>query len=244
MKSIFSYESSKVSWCETNYQVSSLICEFMNTITGLFYIYYAIRYYYDLKLLFGDEFRINNIQNLNSICKKSIMTSIIACCIGIFTMYFHGTLSFSGQLLDEYSIYLLIMILDYENNFNIFVRLVSGFLIMNISTLYNRLFLFSYGFYRSITLFQKYLNEKDYRMKRIFSYGNFLFFSSLVCWVVDEFWCDKLLISIHWLWHILSSASFYYIANYLTLFQIRQFQVRSNFDQYLSLLCFSIPLPI
>lgn len=236
MKNIFSYESSKVSWCEVNYKISSNICEFMNTLTGLFYIYFALKFYNDLKILLGDQYSIYNYNNLNKIFKNSIITSIIVFCIGLFTMYFHGTLSYSGQLLDEYSIYLLIMIFDYENNFNIFIRLVSGFLIMNISTVYNRLFLFTYGFYRSINLFHKYFNEKDDRLKRIFSYGNFLFFSSLICWIVDEFWCDKLIISIHWIWHILSAASFYYIANYLTLFQIRQFHLRSNFDQYLSYL--------
>lgn len=241
MVSIFSYESSKISWCETNYIISNYICEFMNTITGLFYIFYAYKFYMNLKMIYGEDFSIWNYSKLIPIKKNSIITSIITACIGLFTMYFHGTLSFSGQLLDEYSIYLLIMILDYENDFNIFIRLISGFIIMNIATTYNRLFLFSYGFYRSVTLFKKYFNEKDRKMKKIFSYGNILFFTSVICWVIDEFWCDQLYISIHWIWHILSACSFYYIANYLTLFQLRQFHPDLYSETYLSFLLNSIP---
>ena len=165
--------------------------------------------YFNLKILFGEEFSIYNYKKLNNICKNSINISIIITCIGLFTMYFHGTLSFSEQILDEYSIYLIIMLLDFENKFNFFIRLIAGFLIINIISEYNRIFLFSYGFYRSLSLYKKYFNEKNYKMKILFTYGNLLFFFSVYCWMIDEFWCNNINISIHLIWHILSSFSFY-----------------------------------
>ncbi|XP_015742247.1 alkaline ceramidase 1 isoform X2 [Coturnix japonica] len=92
MPSIFSYQSSEIDWCENNFVRSPIIAEYYNTISNVcFFILSAA------------------LLHLNwQYCQKRSVPmyfiSGLLLCVGIFSMYFHMTLSYVGQLLDELSI--------------------------------------------------------------------------------------------------------------------------------------------
>ena len=242
MSNIFYYESSTISWCEMNYIISSNICEFMNTITGFIYVFNAYKLYNTLKILHGKKYSIKNYNNVSKLEKNHINICVISFFVGLFTVYFHGTLSYSGQILDEFSIYLLIMALDYGYNSNIIYRIIFGLILLNIYSEYNRFKLLLYGIYRSYSLFNSYRKETVNKRKKIFIYGLTCFILSVICWLTDIILCDKIIISIHWIWHILSSHALYFISNYSILNQVgRMDQKPSSYESYLSFLYQSLP---
>lgn len=236
MKSIFSYESSLVSWCEENYQISINICEFMNTVTGLIYVYHAIYLYYKLKVLNGANFKIFNYRNLSDIEKNHINICIVKSLIGIFTMYFHGTLSYIGQILDEFSILLLIIALDSGNIRNMTNRILLGIVLLNLKSEYNRFFLAFYAISRSYKLFVDFYYDESIKRKRIFIYGLKLLIISVLVWLVDIFLCKYLYFSIHWLWHIFSSYALFYIINFCILTQTNNKVSKENYNNYLDII--------
>ncbi|NWI64755.1 ACER1 ceramidase, partial [Todus mexicanus] len=88
MPSIFSYQSAEVDWCEGNFERSTVIAEYYNTPrdgTTLFSL---------LLLLL--------LLPLNFLVLEGAGMSLLLA--GIFSVYFHMTLSYVGQLLDELSI--------------------------------------------------------------------------------------------------------------------------------------------
>uniref|UniRef100_A0A8C3MPY4 Alkaline ceramidase n=1 Tax=Geospiza parvula TaxID=87175 RepID=A0A8C3MPY4_GEOPR len=74
MPSIFSYESAEVDWCESNFVRSAVIAEYYNTVSAS--------------------------GRLGLLCHLKVPLLLA----GLFSMYFHMTLSYVGQLLDELSI--------------------------------------------------------------------------------------------------------------------------------------------
>ncbi|XP_070347922.1 alkaline ceramidase 1 isoform X2 [Equus asinus] len=92
MPSIFAYQSSEVDWCESNFQHSELVAEFYNTFSNIpFFIFGPLMMYL-----------------MHPYAQKRSCSIYVFCIlfmvIGLFSMYFHMTLSFLGQLLDEISI--------------------------------------------------------------------------------------------------------------------------------------------
>ena len=81
--------------------------------------------------------------------------------------------------------------------------------------------LFGYGFYRSGYLFADFYNNKNRKLKELFIYGAFLFFLSVFVWILDLFYCEYLYISLHWLWHILSSYSLYLLSSYIIFSRLK-----------------------
>ncbi|NXJ01676.1 ACER1 ceramidase, partial [Psophia crepitans] len=85
MPSIFSYQSAEVDWCEGNFERSTVIAEYYNTdVTSILLPPTNV-------LLVPHPFSLR-------------MVFLAVVCCGIFSMYFHMTLSYVGQLLDELSI--------------------------------------------------------------------------------------------------------------------------------------------
>ncbi|KFO81310.1 Alkaline ceramidase 1 [Cuculus canorus] len=91
MPSIFSYESAEIDWCEGNFEHSAIIAEYYNTVRR------AIS-----NLLYGSgEPLRDSLLSLALWALVSAKPGLLAC---IFSTYFHMTLSYVGQLLDELSI--------------------------------------------------------------------------------------------------------------------------------------------
>ena len=97
MINIIKYESSEISWCEASYSISIYICEFLNSISGLIYVYHSIKLYNELKMLYSNNFNFKNYEKLPFFERKNLDIIIYSFLIGIFSMYFHGTLSYFGQ---------------------------------------------------------------------------------------------------------------------------------------------------
>ncbi|NWH39812.1 ACER1 ceramidase, partial [Chloropsis hardwickii] len=96
MPSIFSYQSAEVDWCEGNFERSAVIAEYYNTDgTSLFSF---------LLLLTPLNFLV--LEEPPRACgrMKLCHPKVPFLLAGVFSMYFHMTLSYVGQLLDELSI--------------------------------------------------------------------------------------------------------------------------------------------
>jgi len=220
---IIGYQTSSVKWCESIYQNSNYICEFFNTLTGFSYIYFSFLLYKNLKLIHKRNLHLSNIKNMSLTEFNNYNIYVSTLLIGIFTVYFHGTLSLLGQLLDEFSILALLLLFDVNHMNYLTLKIVIGFILFVKFSFFNRFMLFGYGFYRSRYLFYDYYYNRNIKLKHLFIYGSCLFFLSTFVWILDLFYCDYLYISLHWLWHILSSYSLYLLSNYI-------FLTRQNLD--------------
>ncbi|XP_010201820.1 alkaline ceramidase 1 [Colius striatus] len=92
MPSIFSYQSAEVDWCESNFQRSKVIAEYYNTISNISFFILSPTVLY------------LNRQYCQQHALPSYLLSGLLFCVGISSTYFHMTLSYVGQLLDELSI--------------------------------------------------------------------------------------------------------------------------------------------
>ncbi|NXS51682.1 ACER1 ceramidase, partial [Brachypteracias leptosomus] len=94
MPSIFSYQSAEVDWCEGNFERSSVIAEFYNTVkTPLPSPCANSNPCSPMMLSTGDQCPVHTGRHTMSLLPA-----------GLFSTYFHMTLSYVGQLLDELSI--------------------------------------------------------------------------------------------------------------------------------------------
>ena len=191
---IFNYESSSIKWCESAYTVSIYVCEFLNTITSFSYTYFSILYFNNLQL-YNNTFYLTDKNNriyFNTL-------AFISFFIGLFSAYFHSTLSLSGQLLDEYSILALVSLFDLNCTKFIIAKILILVCLFFLFPVYNRIILFTYGFYNFKCVIANYLSNKNYKQRRLFELGVLSFFLSVTSWVIDYFLCDNLIISLHWL---------------------------------------------
>ncbi|KAJ8356978.1 hypothetical protein SKAU_G00197720 [Synaphobranchus kaupii] len=92
MAGMFSYESSEVDWCEDNYRHSETVAEYFNTMSNIiFFVVSPIMLYL-----------LHPYAKERSLAVHLVWIMMIF--VGLFSMYFHMTLSLMGQLLDELSI--------------------------------------------------------------------------------------------------------------------------------------------
>uniref|UniRef100_A0A8D2QE13 Alkaline ceramidase n=1 Tax=Zonotrichia albicollis TaxID=44394 RepID=A0A8D2QE13_ZONAL len=92
MPSIFSYQSAEVDWCESNFVRSAVIAEYYNTISNVSFF------------LLSPALLYLNRQYCQKKAVPLYFVSGLLILVGLFSMYFHMTLSYVGQLLDELSI--------------------------------------------------------------------------------------------------------------------------------------------
>ncbi|XP_038634165.1 alkaline ceramidase 1 isoform X2 [Scyliorhinus canicula] len=92
MANVFAYQSSQIDWCEDNFQFSEKVAEFYNTISSVsFFISSPIMMY----LLHPYAQKRN---------RAVYLIWVLIMLVGLFSAYYHMTLSYFGQLLDELSI--------------------------------------------------------------------------------------------------------------------------------------------
>jgi alkaline ceramidase len=211
------YFSSSVNWCEKDYDSSLYIVEYWNSISSL-----AIS-------LFG-------LIGLIALNNKLMYSLLIL--VGLFSFYFHATLSILGQILDELSITIILsisLLQIYKNNkFHLnCIHLFNAFQIMIqiCFPYFNRFCLFLYAIpiiYKINEFIKKSkINHFQYinlniRNKLIFIKA--LFISSVICWVLDLF-CDHVYMSglltkyiqFHALWHVLIGLCAVYAIDLLSL---------------------------
>ncbi|XP_025149100.1 alkaline ceramidase 1 isoform X3 [Bubalus bubalis] len=92
MPSIFAYQSSEVDWCEPNFQYSQLVAEFYNTFSNVTFF------------IFGPLMTFLMRPYIQQRSCYIYVMFVLFTVTGLFSMYFHMTLSFLGQMLDEIAI--------------------------------------------------------------------------------------------------------------------------------------------
>lgn len=203
------YLSSSIDWCENNYEISSLIVEFVNSWTSLFITLVGIigmHYHPTVSILYA--------------------TLIL---IGITSFYFHATLSEAGQMADELSIMMAIIsttiyintyILQWiPNNYILFLSIVK-FGSMFIFPEFNRFILFTWGML--ILRYVKYFyNMSSDKIRNNILVAFYYFILAVFCWSID-FMClyDVSILYLHGWWHIFIGMCGYYVfaaIDYMTI---------------------------
>lgn len=203
--------TSAVDWCESNYTWSFYVAEFFNTITSLpaaflalYGIYLTYKYGYD---------------------KRFIVINMMVGMVGLGSAAFHGTLLYTGQILDELpmvyaSISFLYAVLEMESTTKPknkylapilmgFSVIFTGvylclpdffifFLIAYICAILTLVYQCSLIYRQPATVF----HQKVLVILGVCSYiGGFLFF-----WVPEILFCDKLqALNFHAWWHVTST---------------------------------------
>jgi hypothetical protein len=190
-----SYESSTIDWCEDNYQVSYYIAEVLNTFSN---IPFLILSYYGLQNHHGPH--------------EKVFWTIMAL-IGLFSAYFHATLSELGQVLDEEAILLFMIWLEIELHLKISMIVISTITLFALPY-FNRFYLAIAVCYQ----FSKfYFNPQHHHpeLKRL--YETLMVFYSLagILWIIDLTLCHYLYISLHWIWHLTTALGMYQTIIYL-----------------------------
>ena len=203
-----------VKFCEKKYIYSNYIAEFYNTISNIFYLIFGIYWLY--------IFNKNNIVGINCFCYSTIF-------IGIGSVLFHSTSNYYMELVDEFSMFLLnILILDkfnklYNSNKNkkslVLLNNITIFS-LNLSFIYYvinksfEFFLNVYGISIVIILSNMFLYNINNNIK-------FKILSSLligkIFWELEQKYCYMFypVFIFHSLWHFFTALTCYYIMNFM-----------------------------
>ncbi|XP_062280723.1 alkaline ceramidase 1 [Scomber scombrus] len=211
MAGVFSYESSEIDWCEDNYKHSEHVVEYFNTISSfVFFIISPIMLY--LLHPYAKE------RNL-----AIHIVWIMMIFVGLFSAYFHMTLSFVGQMLDELSI-LWVLAMGYSIWFprklfpsfikdrSTFSRLVLVIAIITTLSSFvkptaNAYALNCFGLHLLYTLAVEMRCCTDQKVLRLAKLSVALWVLAISCWISDRFGCSfwqRLnFCYLHGIWHIL-----------------------------------------
>jgi len=213
-----------VDWCESNYTWSIYVAEFFNTITSLpavvyalYGLYFAFKYGYD---------------------RRFIVMNLLLASVGLGSAGFHGTLLYTGQILDELPMvysslsllyamfemeskknpvhkYLAHVLLAYSVVFTAVYFYLPSFFIFFVLSFICLILLLAYRcflvFRNPATLFQ----QKVLIVLAICGYiGGWLFF-----WIPDVVFCEHIqALNFHSWWHVTSTLG----AFSLVLFMVFQ----------------------
>ncbi|KAG7332748.1 hypothetical protein KOW79_004582 [Hemibagrus wyckioides] len=211
MAGVFSYESSEVDWCEDNYKHSENVVEYFNTMSSfIFFVVAPIMLYL-----------LHPYAKERNLAVHLVWLMMIF--VGLFSMYFHMTLSFMGQMLDELSI-LWVLAIGYSlwfprKHFPNFVKDRTSFSRMvMVSTVITTLLSFvkptvnayALNFFALHILYSVCVELKsctDQRVLRLARATIGLWVLAITCWISDRFGCSfwqKLnFCYLHGIWHIL-----------------------------------------
>ncbi|VFV42325.1 alkaline ceramidase 1 [Lynx pardinus] len=219
MPSIFAYQSSEVDWCESNFQHSELVAEFYNTFSNVTFF------------IFGPLMMFLMYPYAQKRSRCIYITWILFMVIGLFSMYFHMTLSLLGQLLDEiailwllassYSIWMprcyfptflgenrprftcLVLITTVVSTFLSFLRPVINAYALN-----------SIAVHILYIVFQEYKKTNNKELRHIMEVSVVLWAFALTSWISDRvlcsFWQWINFFYLHSIWHVLISITFPY----------------------------------
>lgn len=205
------YESSKIDWCESNYTVSSYIVEFLNTISNIPVLLIALWSYHQ-----AYSKATSQIGNYEKPCKSIRLRVLrwIFIMIPIFSIYFHATLSYLGQIMDEISILIFVILLEPNGRDRLIEAGLSLFLLFTYPSL-NRFMLLTYGFLTTYRYYQSHKVDKYWCYSAMTLLG-----LAVTFWLTDIFFCEYLSISLHWVWHLLSGLSIYCVIKIVELLSI------------------------
>lgn len=221
--------SSPVDWCESNYSISPMIAEFVNTFSNvLFFLFPPV-----LMHLFQEYSKFFN----PAINILWVMLMVV----GISSAYFHATLSLVGQLMDELAILWVFMaafaMFFPKRYFPTFLHgnrrllafyssiisvLSTGFLVMHPAV--NAFALMTLAVPALGFLYKELNRVKCARVYRLGLRCAAVSLLAMFCWIMDRMFCDAWLSIdfpyMHGVWHILI-----FIASYTALVLFAYFNV-------------------
>ncbi|GAV04404.1 hypothetical protein RvY_14686-2 [Ramazzottius varieornatus] len=186
--------SSDVDWCEGNYVVSSFIAEFVNTLSNILF-------------LVVPPLLIFLFQNYaKSVQKKDIFIIwVLLIAVGLSSAYFHATLSFAGQMLDELAILWLIcagFAIWMPSRFlpvglhrrafkmGMLAITITGTILACIRPVVNAFALMTFGIPITVMLVVEMRRCKNDKIYRLGIRTVILFGSAVFCWLNDRLMCE------------------------------------------------------
>ena len=203
-----------VQFCEKKYIYSNYIAEFYNTISNIFYIIFGLYWLYFLNK--------NNISEINNFCYSTLF-------IGIGSSLLHSTNNYYMELVDEFSMVLLnILILrkfnkHYNSNKNkqslVLINNITLFSLSSSSIYY--LINKSFEFFINIYSFSIVVILSNMFLYNINNSIKFKISSSLLIgkffWHLEQNYCYMFypVFIFHSLWHFFTAITCYYIMNFM-----------------------------
>jgi len=237
--------TSAVDWCENNYTWSFYVAEFFNTTTSLPAAFLAIYSMY-LTYKYGYD-------------KRFYMVNLLVAMVGLGSAAFHGTLLYTGQILDELPMVytctaILYVVLEFESD----KKPVHKYLVPSLLTflvVFTAVYLYLPDFfifflvafilgvltlvYQCALIFNKtstLYHQKVFIIAAVCFYiGGWLFF-----WIPEILFCDNLKsFNFHALWHVTSTLG----CAAIVIFSIFQRELHRGRNPQLNYNCF-LGIPI
>jgi len=207
--------TSRVDWCEPNYQVTPYITEFVNTVSNIPLVVFPVVQY----IMY---------QSYASLCQPNLRFLLLTLqVVGVGSTYYHATLSFAGQLVDENGIlwslawlsagywpkHLLPLGIKSRSTFTMCYILVTFCCtVLSISAPeFNQFALMVFGAPFVLSVLKDYfscrLSNAIYRV----CFPNFIlgFGIAFVFWGLDKsfcpLWCSLYMPYLHGVWHVLTA---------------------------------------
>lgn len=215
----FTPHTSEIDWCETNYQVSPYVAEFFNTFSNIPFVLFPPLLMY---LFRGFSEFVSPDFNI-------VMGLLII--VGIGSGYFHATLSFSGQLIDELAILWVVLaafaiavpdsllrnsfFLGSRIRLRIFLAVsgVLGTLAAFINPVMNAILLQMFAIPMLYLIYIKMQKCRNWTVIRLTAAAIAWWALAVTCWINDRFFCtvwtNMLLpsglgyLQLHSWWHLL-----------------------------------------
>jgi len=217
------HRTSAVDWCESNYTWNYYVAEFFNTITSLPAFFLALHGLY-LAYKYGYN-------------KRFFVMNLMMGMVGLGSAAFHGTLLYTGQILDELpmvyaSLSFLYAILEMDGNEKGPVYKYSAPILISYCTVFTGVYLYLPDFfifflvgyivgiltlvYRASLLYRRpttLFHQKFFIVLSTGLYiGGWLFF-----WIPEILFCDKLqALNFHSLWHVTSTLGAFFFVLFAT----------------------------
>ncbi|KAG3280606.1 alkaline ceramidase 1 [Ictidomys tridecemlineatus] len=219
MPSILAYQSSEVDWCESNFQYSQLVAEFYNTFSNISFLIFG-----PLMMFLMHPYTQKRSRYIHG-------TFVLFTIIGLFSMYFHMTLSFLGQLLDEIAILWLLassysiwmprcyfpsFLARNRSHFTCLVivtTMISTFLSFLKPTV-NAYALNSIAIHILYIVYREYRKSSNKELRHLIEVSVVLWACAVTSWISDRFLCGFWqrihFFYLHSIWHVLISITFPY----------------------------------
>ena len=218
------YESSPIDWCEDNYRVNPYVAEFVNTISNILLVIFPL-------------FVIrSNIWHsyLQYVSVGPHVLFYMMSCVGLGSIYFHGTLSLLGQFIDEISLmwcFLSTYIFLFPTRMlpkivprSIFLLIALALsVIWFIDTEMYRFWLFAISVPTALLLAREYFNCENFQVRKYVVLTVGFFFICSMFWFVDFFFCDSVksfgFPGLHFVFHIFMPWVSYFAITLLAFFR-------------------------
>jgi len=216
----WSPRTSALDWCEPNYTWSYYIAEFYNTITSLpafflamYGIYLTYKYGYD---------------------KRFIVINAMVGMVGLGSAAFHGTLLYTGQIMDELpmvyaSLSLLYAVLEMDSTEKSPVYKFTAPIIVGFCALFTAVYLYLPSFfiffllgyiaciltlvYRCSIIFRNPQTLKSQKILICLAIGHYIG-GWLFFWIPDIAFCDSIQsLNFHAGWHVTSTLGCFFYDN-------------------------------